>query len=387
MATRSNKRTAAAATSRATDNQTHTNIATEMTENTNNEPLNDTQNHDESSDKKPKEDGNKKKPKTNPTPKYWVLRMDTGKEDLFDNLEDVADMEENLGPIIKQKFAFETKDEAEQHMKATKTANEQLNETPKKTDRVSNTESLTPDEQIRVAKVRELLEQTKPSNRIEVLFKTTNRSEKCVGIVNFLNMYGQHQWYMKPDCFARGIAAYVQEFKQSDPLIQEALLSLKWARKRDLSKGQDEVEITKWQSPDKTKKQDYDNHIAWFTFTIPINEISDETHEYLYLIEKCQQIGTAIQVILLEPPFISIIENIINNDNIWDIMMGNKKGKGIIYRHYVQDCKVISNNMENINTYIVLRDAKDLLNVLYKSRLSNKKYEPVQVRDDAGEGN
>jgi hypothetical protein len=320
-------------------------------------------------------------------PKYWVFRVTGGEEELIDTKEDALEYESMNSEIIEEKFTFTTKAAADKHMRATKRSAPKAS-TPTKQTTAAVTEKISPDDRLKLDKAINLVNQKRPTNRIELLLRTNSRATKAIALVRWTNEWGQNQWFCKPDVMSLAISTYVSAFKQEDELVHEALKNMSFVKQRDPTKGSDTVKVFEWTSPDKAKKQNFEQHVAFTHFTIPYESIASDKDETDYLLEVSKTIGRTIKRIMQEAPFQECLEVCVRNEQMW-LKMNHKHPQrnpgGLSYLAYADACQIHTEMCSNLNTYVVLSDCKMLTTILFNSRLGKRKYERMvsETEDDS----
>ena len=302
--------------------------------------------------------------------------MNTGEEEAVEGRDDALEYKDENEDIIETTFEFATKLAMQKHMAATKKLKLQ-NTTPTKPSMSEKTAHavLSPEDRSKLDKIAAMVEQSRPSNKIEVLIRTNSRATKAIVLIMFKNIHGQHQWFCKPDALAVAISSFVTEFKQEDKLVQESLLTFAVVRRRDPAKGPDDMLVTTWESKDKTVTHEYPQYIAYATVMIPHESIESEENEQSWLLSYGERFGKAVKDIMQFPVFQDCYKDTLRNPNMWDTMTGNgKRSTGLTFLQYTADCKVKAVMCENMNTYIVQRDVKLLMTILFESRAGDRKY-------------
>lgn len=323
-------------------------------------------------------------------PKYWVFRMCNGEEELVQGKESANEYMQDNEDIIDQTFTFTKKEEATKHISDRKKALKQIKTTPikKEKDLVLPQTALSPEERSKLDRITELIEDARPTNHIELIVKTNSRATKAVALVLFKNAFGNEQWFCKPDVISTSMSAFVTQWEQLDPVVQEALLNLEYGCKRDMSGDESAKKVVKWKSPTNSKDQrEFELYQAYTHFTIPYELFQSMEEEHQYLLEVTKTIGETMKSIMVSAPFMACLENTIRNENFWKKMMGthnDSKPNTLTYPQYINDCKIKSRFLKDvpndkINTFLVKEDAQTLATILFESRLSTPKYEtPVE---------
>ena len=59
--------------------------------------------------------------------------------------------------------------------------------------------------------------------------------------------------------------------------------------------------------------------------------------------------------------------------------------KGLGFQQYIEECKVMVEHCQNLNTHIVLQDSNFILNKLYEANIDSAKYPTSTVAHDLEE--
>ena len=313
--------------------------------------------------------GNKRR--TPPT-RYWVFRMNNGEEEVLHTKDDAEEYEVENRDIIEHVFKFSNKDSLAKHQADSKKHKAATISTPNKPNAVSPDSKLSPEDRIKLDRISAMIEQTRPTNKIELMYKTNSRATMAAVIIAWRNESGQHQWFCKPDVVAITMASYVTHVPEDIPFVQNALQRMSYMRQRDPEKGPDTVKTVLWTPPKGGKSREFDQHIAFTYVDIPFAELGSIEEEEQYLHDNLTTLGNAIKNIMQNALFLDAYKSTLKSDGMWDAMHKPKSGKS--YLDYLAECKIKPMKCDNINTYAVLKDTKDVMTFLFNTRHSERKY-------------
>ena len=316
--------------------------------------------------------------------KYFVFKMQCGKEESIESFAEAMDfMEDNQG-IIAKKFEFTTKAAYENH-KANAAKASALT-TPMKVEAPhdKNVTKPSPIEQEKINKIREMMENSRPCNRIELFWKTTKRSKLAVIIIRFLNMNGQDQWFVKPDQIDNALKHYVSEFPNDNNTVQEALAAISHARMRDPEGDAKSVMTVKWKAKntstgDESIEKHFDQYVAYTLFEIPVDTITTQEEEASFIEDITRAFGATLKEIMASHTFIPCLQTATSSDSMWHAMTNPRKGLG--FQQYIEECKIKVQPCQNLNTHIVLQDSNFILNKLYEANIDSSKYPSTVARE------
>jgi hypothetical protein len=306
--------------------------------------------------------------------------MNNGEEEVLHTKDDADEYETKNKDIIEHIFKFSNKDALAKHQTESK-KNKTTATTPPKQNNVSPLGSkLSPEERIKLDRISAMIEQTRPSNKIELMYKTNSRATMAAVIIAWRNENGQHQWFCKPDVVAITISSYVAHVPEDIPFVQDALQRMSYMRRRDPEKGPESVETVVWSPPKGGKARNFDQHIAYTYVDIPFKELNNEEEEEQYLIDNLTTLGNTIKNIMQNALFLDAYKNTLKSDHMWESMHNPKSGKN--YMDYISDCKVKPMKCDNLNTYAVMTDTRDVMTFLFNTRHTERKYKREQEEDN-----
>jgi hypothetical protein len=211
------------------------------------------------------------------------------------------------------------------------------------------------------------------------MYKTNSRATMAAVIIAFRNENGQHQWFCKPDIFAVTMSSYVTHVPQDSEFIQKALQRISYMRRRDTEKGPEHVKQMEWKPPNGGATKWYDQYIAFTYVDIPFADLHSDEEEEHYLLDNLTILGNTIKKIMQGALFLDAYKNTLKSASMWNAMTQPKSGKNII--EYINDCKIKPMKCENINTYAVLQDTKDVMTFLFNTRHTQRKYSREEKTD------
>lgn len=238
-------------------------------------------------------------------------------------------------------------------------------------------------DQAKLSEVIASLQAKKPTNRINILFRTNSASHVCVVLVECLNMSGKHQWNVKPELLCEPIKMFPTEFPDdpaalpviADDVVAQCFYHVQHLVLRDTSAGPDAPLQTKWTSPDKSREITYDQYILATHFDIPVDKLSSTEEEHAFISAKLRLFGASFKSVLSSPLFARLHEANCPKESVWKSMngMGPKKG-GFSFRGYIADANVQVSKCDNLNQYITKMEADKLMALLWDGRKAGTKY-------------
>jgi hypothetical protein len=309
--------------------------------------------------------------KRTPPTRYWVFRMNNGEEEVIHTKDEAEEYETENSDIIEQIFKFASKEAMTKHQNEAKKFKSNNASSPPKPTSVTPT-PLTPEERIKLDRISAMIEQSRPTNKIELMFKTNSRATMAVVIITFRNEHGHHQWFCKPDIVAVTMCSYATHVPQDNEFVQKALQRMSYMRRRDTEKGPDHVKQVEWKPPKGGESKWYDQHIAFTYVDIPFRDLQSVEDEENYLLDNLTLLGNTIKKIMQSALFLDAYKNTLNSASMWKAMTEPKSGKNIM--QYINDCKIKPMKCENINTYAVLEDTKSVTTFLFNTRHTERKY-------------
>jgi hypothetical protein len=309
----------------------------------------------------------------------------TGGKEVVQAGEDATNFRCDWADAILSSRLFPTEDEAKSYVRT-------LQPSPPGTpissiidvDAVPRT-PLSASSEAKLSEVIASLQDKKPGNRINLLYRTNAASSACVVLIECINMTGKHQWNVKPELLCEPIQVFAREFPEDPdavPIIADSALAfcfhnIKKHVLRDTSAGPDAPLQTKWVSPDKSKEITYDQYIMGTNFTIPVETLASTQEEDKFITDKLQMFGACFKKVLASPLFERLHEANCPKESIWKSMNGKgPKTGGFSFLDYVNDATVHVSKCTNLNSYVTKEEADTLMTVLWKGRSpgSNTKY-------------
>ena len=207
-------------------------------------------------------------------------------------------------------------------------------------------------------------------------------------IIRFLNVNGQDQWFVKPEKIDIALKHYVSEFPNDNNTVQEALAAISHARMRDLEGDAKAIMTVKWKSKNnntgaETIEKHFDQYVAYTLFEIPVTTITSEDEEASFIEDITRAFGATLKEIMASHTFLPCLQAATGSDSMWNAMTNPRKGLG--FQQYIEECKVMVEHCQNLNTHIVLQDSNFILNKLYEANIDSAKYPTSTVAHDLEE--
>lgn len=235
----------------------------------------------------------------------------------------------------------------------------------------------------RLSEVIASLQDKKPGNRINILYRTNCTSKACVVLVECLNMSGKHQWNVKPDILCDPIQMFPREFPddpdslpvRADDVVAQCFYNIHKLVLRDAAGGPEAPLQVKWTSPDKSREITYDQYLMATHFVIPLDDLSSTDEEDKLIAGKLQLFGACFKKVLTSPVFARLHEANCPKETVWKSMNGKgAKTGGFSFLEYVRDASLHVSKCHNLNQYVTKVEADTLMNVLWQARGTGPKY-------------
>lgn len=298
--------------------------------------------------------------------KYAAYVLNNGKVETISRLAEIEEFEEENSYIIVDKERFSSKIDMDAWVKS----KEKRAASPDSSvQNGQTTRKMTPEERKRLNKALIEIEHKRPSNRVELFYKTSSKSKAVVVVPRFLDEEGKDMWCVKGEHISVALGAYVGEFKQQFDVVDYALKNLKAGRMRDPSGDGNKVFAKRWTSPTTNKSRDFEVFLCWTHFILP-DTIRTQDQEDEYIENTCREIGASMIEIMKTEFFAKCLEGATNKEAMWRAI----SRPGIGYLSFLQNAKVLVTKAENLNKHLVRDDATTLVGLLYNHNQSNRKY-------------
>jgi hypothetical protein len=296
--------------------------------------------------------------------------------EIVSGCEEIENFRSEWSGFILSSKTFQDQKEAEVYSKSLQPSPPS---TPMKSvvDLSYDDKNIAPDSAAKLSEVIASMQERKPSNRINIHYRTNSSSHACVFLIECLNSTGKHQWNVKADILAHPIKIFPSEFN-SDPAAQPAVqddvlaacfYNIRSMILRDSSGGPDAPLQTKWVSPDKSREITYNQYLLASHFVIPVDQFSSFDDEADYIEMKLKTFGAALKKVLLSPLFERLHEANCPKESVWKAMNGlGPKNGGLTFSAYIADAAVHVSRCENLNNHVTKMEADKLMTVLWQER-------------------
>lgn len=283
--------------------------------------------------------------------------------------------EEEVGEMIQEKRSFALQSEATEWTKGRESQMKALEpEVSEEPDTAANAFNL--DDQAKLDKALLEIDAKRPSDKIEIYFRTSSTSKAVSLIIRCYNVQGRDVWNVKPDGASLALSNFSMVFKQENKYVEQALLNLSYGRMRDLSGDPNKVATKTWTSPSTQTERNFDTYVMTTHFILPpLEELVDIASEDFFIQETCHDLGKAILYILSQDTFARCYQHAIKNERIWNAVIGKSgRGEGRSYIDFARAAKVVVTHCPNFNTHVVKADAAKLCSILLNNTYGKTKY-------------
>ena len=308
-----------------------------------------------------------------PSSQWFVFTMTKGHE-IVSGSDEATVFEENWGSFILKKHTFGNEADA-QNFSRTLTPSPPT--TPLKSVVDVDAPVISSDVSARLSEACAMLQGRKPTNRINIHYRTNCASHNCVVVIECLNYSGKPQWNVKPDILCDPLQLFPKQFSDdpdaaiviSDTAVGECFFNITKMVIRDVSSGPDSPLQIKWVSPDKSREITYDQYVMATHFTIPVDQLSSVEEEQRFIVSKLSLFGGALKKVMASPVFARLHEANCPKESIWKSMNGNgPKTGGVSFLDYVKDASVTVSKCDNLNCFVTRVEADKLMGILWDGR-------------------
>jgi len=157
--------------------------------------------------------------------KAWTAFLLTNKKiAIVKGVKKAKNYEEENAEIIEEKMDFALKSEATDWSKMREMQIKQLEPEVSEDPEEPTGPALNLDEQTKLDKVLRDIDAKRPSDKIEIFFRTSTTSKAVSIIVRFLNIQGRDVWNIKPDGVSLALSNFGKVFKQEDKTVRAGYL-------------------------------------------------------------------------------------------------------------------------------------------------------------------
>lgn len=288
--------------------------------------------------------------------------------------------ESDNSEMIKEQATFLTKGEMTEWINKRKLQHKvedpELAEDPMATVEVKDNALLDVDDQAKVDAALREIDAKRPSDKLEVYWRTTRTSRAVSFVFRFRTLQGKEAWNMKPDALCLAFPNFCAVFKQEDPYVTQGLDNMQHARMRDLSGDMNAPEKKKWTSPITKEDKMFEIYLCTSYFVLPdLEELATAEMETAFIREKASLLGETILYVLKQETFAKCYERAIQHPRVWAAVSGEtSKNPGNSYVDFAKGARVAVVHCPNFNTHVIKDDAAKLLQCLRKHDYKVEKY-------------
>lgn len=316
---------------------------------------------------------------------------------VFDDEEERDAFIESFEPLIKFKEIFKTKKELQLREKEIK---EQLidtiDEDDSDEDKKITSKALSGKKKEKYEQMKAALTKRDPQGKIIIYYYTDAYTNAAVLFFLEVDKNGRQIWWNKGEYWSELFPSYASVIPQNDKYIQDTIMSIKWAFRRDPNSGPNEILSTE----NKKKKQKEDGTIVWEPDGKKWNQslcygildftnmnFQNKEQESNWLQNKALETGQAFLNIRKNDLFINLIQEkmtVAQRGYAFD------DGKtGIKYGSFYKGCSIEAEPIKQI-TDMVVRDNSNIIKTKlcqYKVPNFKKKYtiQQIEIKEEEDE--
>ncbi len=314
-----------------------------------------------------------------PAHKYRIYIMDNSKYQAYDDIKQADEFYDDMQSIIVDKRSFSSKKKFNDYKKfieKKKSTGDGKVDATTPVASVNPNMTMSPQEMASVERCKKRRELMRPSNRIELVYKTTKRSKICVVVFRFRDVMGKDFWLCKPANLKDTLKAYVQDFPRDDSDIQHAMENIYLVKMRDPNGGPEAGVSKSIKRNDKTVT--YEEYVGVTHIPIPVDKIESYEEEEAHIQDACRRIGENFKTILASDTFQAILQCAVS-EKFWKQLTDPKSGPNFV--QYMNESKVVVQQSLNLNSHVVLADVKAIMLSLVEESAPQNKY-PEMVDDN-----
>lgn len=315
-------------------------------------------------------------------PVYFLYHMSNGSTEEMKGKKKAELFEEENPGIILQKYQFATLKEFNAFKK------NPIHVTPTNPTRpnpdangVVTMTKMTDADRVKLEDALARIDEDRPSDRIELHYKTSSTSLACVFIIRFKTAEGKEDWRVKGDAMAVALRCYAHAIHQNDDTLDYALQNIESGVIRDPSGDQNKAFTNEWTSPETKRVMHFPYYAMSTHFLLPEELFEDSDEEEHHMKKTAIELGAKILEIMKTEAYADCLERAINNPRIWS-RIGNPAEPNKHYVTFIKSCKVKAVKCENFNKHVVLSDATKHVATLYSHKAGEGAKYPTEVPDE-----
>ena len=321
--------------------------------------------------------------KQNKKPAGYAFALANGGMEYADDDVMAAVLRDTYEDLIVAEKTFKTEEDMEAFKKVqaatTPTKKKGKAKKPAAASSPDDEEELDDNQKKEWEQMKAMIENNRPSTKLEFHYKVAAASPIAVVIVRFKGEDGKDDWRMKPAALLTACSSYYSKIKAEDKDVQAFVMSLDLCDQRDLSGPSDKVLVNHWTSPTTQKRMAFPFSILAGRVMIPYADLGTYEAEADYLDSKLRSIGSHLKDVMATKMFGLCCQHAINQESIWAAIGDPNKTRNY-YKEFVTSCKVKVEKCGRLAAHVVTDDASRLLEEMFEKRLKDLKHPGQQVR-------
>ena len=311
-------------------------------------------------DKRKNPKSGKPGPKQNKETQYWLFTLIDDSVKIKRNLEDANTFRREYPEMIRLSIEFTRKKDLDDYL-----ANVKLNPGQKH----SSNPHVSYEDQAKILRIQEKMEQAKPSNDFNFYYKTTSMSKACVIIMRPLNIQREDFWLWKAYSMTECLKWYFNENKTNNELLNQFFANLITVKQRDPNKSPDKPKVSF--SKDTTKT--YTNYHAASHIILPMDSIDSEESEKAVIETFLDSLHNTMRSLVSTPNqvFDSVLQNQMS-PKMWETCTQPKYGLSI--KGFILRSKTVPIRLEDLTVVVTTDESRKLKSTLMKYETSDRKY-------------
>ena len=307
----------------------------------------------------------------NKQPYFRVCVMHDGTMKGFDDPAESCEFVQECDSCISSTESFPTRELMEAFLKS----GTPKTPSPVKSGGYVDLNALSPDDNLKLTRFRNILKADSPQNTMAFYWKTTKRATQCVVIFRPLNAETNPMWFMKAP-FHRVCIGFYAENPTDLAHVNEFFANLKLAPLRDQDKGPDAIKMTKMKNSDR----EFQNFVMYSTITIPVDQMTTALQEEEWIKGACHGVVNNLRSAQRTALFMECVRAAYSEKMFKSMMSQTAYGGN--FSAYIQGAKIDCVRLDNLNKYIVKENANDIKMELMKTELPKKKFPGKDLYSD-----
>lgn len=342
---------------------------------------------------------------------YHLVVLGNGDWKQFDNVADFDEFMADYGDNVKAKHQFTAKKQLTDKITEVKAgkaaavaavAAASVGSVAIKIERGvgdSIGQDLTSNQKASAEKIIRAFRENSPSDRVELIWRTTSSSKKLLVIILILDSSGKLKWWFKGMAFAQLLGHYVRDADIPDQVLRDALSNVAWGFRRDPAGDSNDIlqDIMKRRVTNKGGKTTWeptgttlDVTIPFTCIDIPVDTFTSKVEETVWIETTLKTLAQSLVDLHKDCVYKTVLQGTVTPAQ-WFAMTTPSRPGTQTYDQFFDTCVTRVTLCENLNTMLTRSSVADAMQVLLDNTMPNygKKYpgllDIVEVGDESSD--